>query len=220
MTSIATWLNTAFAGFDYSILEFYHLLAEHAGFLLTPLLKLISLVGEKGIFCFAIGFLLMLFPKTRKAGVCTIMAVCVGALITNVTLKELVARPRPYATNELFDAWRVFVGQHTVSKHSFPSGHTTSAAAGMMGLALCIRKWKVVIPAALYALIMGASRNYLMVHYPTDVVAGLLVGAIAGAIAFGLTYLAFRIAEAHADKKLFRFILTADVRSLFHKKQA
>ena len=64
--------------FDYSILHFYHELAVIAGDVLTPIMNFITLIGEKGIIMFLISFVLMLFPKTRRSGVCIFGAVCCG----------------------------------------------------------------------------------------------------------------------------------------------
>ena len=85
-TVAATWLNTAFAGFDNAILEFMHTLEEAAGGFITPLAKFITLIGEKGLWMFALAFVLMMFAKTRKLGICLFGAVCCGALITNIIL--------------------------------------------------------------------------------------------------------------------------------------
>lgn len=62
LTADALWLNTVFAGYDMAILSFLHKLAESAGAVLTPLFKLITLLGEKGILFFLLGIVLMLFP--------------------------------------------------------------------------------------------------------------------------------------------------------------
>ena len=220
MTAVTNWLNTAFAGFDHAILSFYNTLAEHAGFLLTPFLKLISLVGEKGLLCFVLALILMLFSKTRKAGVCMFGAVLVGAIITNLTIKDLVARPRPFQSGVAdFAAWWQYIGAPEVSEFSFPSGHTTAAMAGMTALCLCIRKWKVILPAAAFAILTGISRNYLVVHYPSDVLGGFLVGTVAALIAFGLTALIYSFLERKKEIRLFDFVLEADIRMLCKKKE-
>ena len=104
LTAIAQWLNTAFAGYDYAILQALHNLDEAAGGFFTPLCRAITLLGEKGILFLVLGIVLMLFPKTRKAGICMFGAVCCGALITNFWLKDFVARPRPL-TVEPFRTW-------------------------------------------------------------------------------------------------------------------
>ena len=216
---IAEWLDTACHGFDGAILSFFHTLAEGAGWLITPIANVLALVGDNGYLCFLAALILMLFPKTRKAGVCIVFAVGVGALITNLTIKEAVCRARPYMSGDLdFAYWWSFIGAPVESEFSFPSGHTTAAMAGAMAVCLNFRKLRFIIPALAYAVVMGMSRNYLMVHYPTDVIAGLIVGAIGGIAAFFITKLIYWGLEKHRDKKLFAFALDFDVRNLFKKK--
>jgi undecaprenyl-diphosphatase len=87
--------------------------------------------------------------------------------------------------------------------------------------ALCIALWKnkkwLVAPAAAYVIIMGASRNYLMVHYPTDVIAGFIVGGIAAVCACIFISFMWKLVEKHSDKKLFAFALNFVIRHPFAK---
>lgn len=191
---------------DSFILSFYHSLAESAGVVLTPLMKLITLVGEKGILMFLLAAVLLLFPKTRRAGVCIFGAVCCGALITNIILKDAVARLRPFEAEAIFNEWWQFVGSPAEDGFSFPSGHVTAAMSGM--LALCLtrgKKW--IAPSVIYVLLMAVSRNYLMAHYPSDVVAAILVGAFSAVIAYMITNLIFAFLEKRKENKFFAFLL-------------
>lgn len=221
---IANWINTTFAGFDYAILEFFHSLAESASFIFNPIMEFMSIIGDNGYFGFAIALILMLFPKTRKCGVCIFLAIAVGALFTNIAIKNIVARPRPYASDvAAFKEWWTYAGAHVESEFSFPSGHTTAAMAAMT--ALCIaasKKWRkwIIAPAALYVIVMGAARNYLVVHYPTDVIAAFIVGGAAAIAAFFLVKLIWKVLEKHTSIKLFAFALNFDIRNLFKKKKA
>ena len=152
-----------------------------------------------------LGIVLMLFPKTRKAGICMFGAVCCGALITNFWLKDFVARPRPL-TVEPFRTWWQAAGAYAESEYSFPSGHVTAAMAGVTALVLTGKKparwWAYLFVAA-----MGVARNYLMAHYPSDVLGGMIVGLIAAAIAYAITLLIYRIVSAHPDNRFCRFVL-------------
>lgn len=186
MTAAAAWLTNAFSGIDLGILSLLHSLAEHAGGLFTPLAKLVTLLGEKGIVFFLISLLLMCRARTRPLGVCMFGAVCCGALITNILLKDWVARPRPFETLAVYRAWWESIGSPAEDGFSFPSGHVTAAAAGMS--ALCFmngKKW--VWPAVGVVLLMGVSRNYLMAHYPSDVLAAALIGVFSGFVAWLIT---------------------------------
>lgn len=211
LTAIAQWLNTAFAGYDYAILQALHNLAGAAGGFFTPLCRAITLLGEKGILFLVLGIVLMLFPKTRKVGICMFGAVCCGALITNFWLKDFVARPRPL-TVEPFRTWWQAAGAYAESEYSFPSGHVTAAMAGVTVLVLAGKKparwW-----AYLFVLAMGVARNYLMAHYPSDVLGGMIVGLIAATVAYAITLLIYRIVSAHPDNRFCRFVLHGGIGS-------
>lgn len=182
-TAVATWLNTAFAGFDNAILEFMHTLEEAAGGILTPLASFITLIGEKGLLMFALAFVFMLFSRTRKLGICLFGAVCCGALITNIILKDLIARPRPFEAMAPFLKYWKAVGSPAEDGFSFPSGHVTAAAAGMSAI-MFVKGKKWILPSALYVFLMCFSRNYLMAHYPSDVLAASVVGLFSGLVAY------------------------------------
>lgn len=214
MTAAAQFLNDAFAGFDSAILTFYHDLAVRAGGVLTPAMKILTLLGEKGLLFFALAVVLCCFRRTRKMGVCVFGAVCCGALVTNILLKDWVARPRPFLSG--YAEWWQFVGAPAEDGFSFPSGHATACMAGTLALCLTGRakaRWGLLAFPALVA----ASRNYLMAHYPSDVLAGLLIGACAAMIACDITNFIYRYLHAHENRRWCRFALRADARGLFVK---
>ena len=185
MTDMATWINTTFAGFDHSLLQALHSLAEWGGAFFTPFLWAVSYVGELGAIVIVLAVFLIFFKQTRKAGICMILAVCLGALMTNVLIKEFVARPRPFADSvEMYNQWWAYVGSYPTSEiYSFPSGHVTATMAGMMALFLSLDK-RITWVGFVFVAIMGVSRCYFMVHYPSDVLGGVLVGALAGVLAY------------------------------------
>ena len=133
-----------------------------------------------------LGLVLSFFKKTRKFGMAVLFAVLVGTLLTNLVMKPLFARPRPYvyyAENPLFMSWYEFAGAHIESDKSFPSGHTT--AAFEIGVALFLvlnKKYSWIFPV--FSALVGLSRIYLMVHYVTDVLGGVLVGTFAGIMGY------------------------------------
>ena len=86
---MADFMNNAFGGFDEAIARFYNLLATGAGDFFTPLANIITFLGEKGILFFLLGAVLLLFKNTRKAGICMIGAVGLGAIISNLILKNV-----------------------------------------------------------------------------------------------------------------------------------
>ena len=217
LTSMAGWLNESFAAYDYSILGALHLAAEYAGAVLTPLMKLVTLIGEKGLLMFLIALVLMCFSRTRRIGVCMFGAVCCGALITNVILKDLVARPRPFEATDLYRQWWQAVGAPAEDDFSFPSGHVTAITAGMSALCMASRRrHKALLRAAavVAVLLMALSRNYLMAHYPSDVLFAAGIGLFSALVAWGITLLIFRILEDNDDLPFCAFVLDFDVRDL------
>ena len=223
---MAEWIDAVFKNIDLSMFSFMHSLAVATGesvgaeitSWLTHLMKFISFFAHDGLCMFALGIVLMLFRRTRKLGACVFLAVCCGGLITNVTVKPLVARMRPYANFDHLAAtvheWWVMVGEARKGEgvfSSFPSGHTTSATAAMVGLFLASKSKKYTFPVLLFPLLMGASRIYLMVHYTSDVLAGLVAGTLGGVAAYFLAKLVFLKLEQHQTNKFCRFALDFDL---------
>lgn len=217
-SNFAKWLDVAFAGFDGAILEFYHRLAEWCGTLLTPFMYLITITGNKALFLILLSLALVLFSKTRKTGFCMLLAILCGALMTNVLLKETICRLRPYVASDLFREFWTFVGAHAESEFSFPSGHTTAAAAAATGLWL-VRGKKYLAISIPYVALMAASRNYFMVHYPTDVIAGAIVGTIGGIIAYLIVLGICRAMKKHENTNFYRFMVDFDVIRVFINKK-
>ena len=182
MTAAALWLNTAFAGLDEWAAVAVHRLYELAPGFFTPFLTLITYMGKGGIFLILLSFALMMFRPTRRYGTAMLLAVAIGALITNLTVKPLVARPRPYTwEGSVYKEYWIMLGRHTESDKSFPSGHTTAAFDSMMPVFL-LGKRRLRIVAVCFAVLMGIARIYLCVHFPSDVLGGMLVGIFAGCI--------------------------------------
>lgn len=218
-TAIAEWLNTTFSGYDSAILGFMNTLAGKAGGFLTPLMKLITFLGEKGIvfFLLAIGF--MCFSKTRRMGVCMFGAVCCGALITNIILKDMVARPRPFEYMAIYKSYWDYIGSPAESGFSFPSGHVTAVTAGMGSL--CFTKGKkMILPTVIIVLLMGISRNYLMAHFPSDVLFAMLIGALSAFIAYLITKAIFTYLEDNDDFPACAAILDFDLPVRLPDKEA
>lgn len=209
-TPVAIWLNSFFAGYDELILKAMNGIAN--GFL-TFLFKLITFIGEKGIVFFLMALICMCFSKTRKFGVCLFGAVACGALITNMILKDMIQRPRPFDGNELFRSFWQAIGSPDENGYSFPSGHVTAAAAGMTAIRL-MRGKKWTLPAVGWILLMMISRNYLMAHYPSDVLAGAVIGVASAFIAWAITKLIFSLLERYSGTKLCSFCLDFDLPDL------
>ena len=180
MTAAAAWLNTIFASFDESITLAVHKLYESCGSWMTPIMEFISLLGKGGIALILFSLILMLIRRTRRYGSAMLIGLAVGAIAVNLWLKVVIARPRPYAdVNGIYYPLWQMLGSHTESDYSFPSGHTNAAFASMVPLfILGNKRWSWL--ALLFAFLMGVSRIFLVVHYPSDVLGGIITGTIAG----------------------------------------
>ena len=136
--------------------------------------KAVTHLGDAGLFWIGLAVVLLIFKKTRKAGFAALFALGIGALITNVAVKNIVARVRPYEV--LPELVRIIEKQHDFS---FPSGHTCASFAAACALYHALpRRWG--IPCLVLAALISFSRLYVGVHYPSDVLAGALIGIFAG----------------------------------------
>ncbi|MCI8478140.1 MAG: phosphatase PAP2 family protein [Oscillospiraceae bacterium] len=141
--------------------------------LLDPLVLCYTHLGDAGVLWIVLSLLLLCRPKTRKAGLLALCAMALGLLCNNMILKRLVQRPRP---------WLVVAGLQPLTAppdpNSFPSGHTCAAFAAALS-------WRHTLPwrqagwvGVAMAVLMGFSRLYVGVHFPTDVLAGGLMGTL------------------------------------------
>lgn len=127
-------------------------------------------------FWILLGIALLFFRRTRVCGVCVLISLAAGALITNVTLKPLAARERPCWIN---DTVQLLVANPR--DYSFPSGHSQASFASAAAIFQNHRKWGIA--ALLLAALIAFSRLYLYVHFPTDVLAGMAIGIAIGTAA-------------------------------------
>ncbi|MBR0393025.1 MAG: hypothetical protein IJK38_11955, partial [Oscillospiraceae bacterium] len=102
MTAGAYWLNTTFAAFDQSVTAAIHKIYEACGDWMTALMELISLLGSGGIFLIILSLLLLLLRPTRRFGTAMAIGLALGAIVVNLWLKVVIARPRPYVDAEGF----------------------------------------------------------------------------------------------------------------------
>lgn len=202
MNAAAIWINNTFAAFDQSMAVLVHKLYEIGGGFFTPFFEIISELGHGGIPLIILSLILMLFSRTRRYGTAMLFGLAIGALITNCCLKILIARARPYSdetqaffNTDLYQKLWMTVGQNVESDKSFPSGHTTAAFASMTALFLTGNK-KYSWAAFIFAFLMAVARIYLVVHFASDVLAGIAVGVLGGILG---TLLAGRIPDQFYD---------------------
>ena len=220
MTAFAAWLNATFAGMDNAVSHFAFSLHESAaGGFFDWLFPFITLLGNGGIFFIAVAVVCLLFKKGRRMGATMLVALLLGLLVTNLALKNGIARPRPYADelSTFFTYWQAIGHGLENEIYSFPSGHATASFAAMTAVFLCGNK-KYSFLAYVLALLIGFSRIYIQVHYASDIVGGALVGTLCGIGAWLLIRFWFRKMAA-TDKPACVFITNADIRNRLKKRE-
>jgi Membrane-associated phospholipid phosphatase len=145
--------------------------------MLTPIMKVITALGDAGIFWILVAILCLCIKKTRKAGATIVLALLFSLIVNNGILKNAVARIRPY---EVVDGLQCLVGRAV--DFSFPSGHSGSSFAAATVIAYLFPK-KYGVPAVILAALIAFSRLYVGIHYPTDVLVGILDGILLGGLA-------------------------------------
>ena len=162
-------------GIELNILDWFQTLHTPV---LDKVMVFITSLGNAGIIWIVMTIVFLLIPKMRKTGAVMAAALIIDLLLCNVILKNLVARTRPYDVNT---GVQLLVSR--LHDYSFPSGHTAAAFASVTALHLAGEKklWK---PVLVLACLIGISRLYLYVHYPTDVLGGVFAGVISGYLGY------------------------------------
>ena len=146
--------------------------------LMDQIMPAVTALGNGGIFWIAAGLVFTLYKKTRTFGICILTALVFEVLSCNVILKPLVARPRPFTS----DPARILLIPRP-EDYSFPSGHTAVSFAAASA-AWFMKKRKTGVAFGAVACLIAFSRLYLYVHYPTDVLGGMVFGILAGYVGY------------------------------------
>ena len=151
----------------------------------TFFLGLTKIAGSYGQLWLIVAALLLIFKKTRKAGVSVLFAYLAVYLLGQIVLKQLISRPRPCQVNQAF---ALLVARPSSS--SFPSTH--SAWAFGAATAIFMRHRKLGVVAYVIAALIAFSRLYMFLHFPTDVLFGTALGIALGVLANWVTKAAWK----------------------------
>lgn len=182
-------MSEAIYSFDFSVLDSIQEYLRATW--LDTIVPYITMLGNAGIFWILLTAIFLCIPSKRRTGIVMAIALIIDVVVCNGILKPLVARIRPY---DLREGINLLIKAPT--DYSFPSGH--SAASFTAASALMYRKDRWWIPAMFLALLIALSRLYLYVHYPTDVLCGILVGFLAGWLG---NYISKKWIEPRLDQK-------------------
>ena len=160
---------SAIYSIDNSILDFIK--NNLHSFWLDKIMIALTDLGDGGIIWIAIALGLIVSRKYRKPGFMLLMAILLGALFGEMIIKNIVQRARPFT---YVPGMELLINKP--NSYSFPSGHTTASFAAAGILSYCFRKY--AIGFYFLAGLIAFSRLYLYVHYPSDVLGGIVLGSL------------------------------------------
>lgn len=143
---------------------------------LDTVMPYITSLGNGGIFWILVAVLLLTTKRYRRTGFMVALSLLLGAIVGNLTLKPLVGRIRPFDVDTTIE---LLIKAPTDA--SFPSGHTL--ASFETATVLMVRERRLGIPSSVLAFLIAFSRLYLYVHYPSDVLFGMILGTAIGLLA-------------------------------------
>lgn len=139
--------------------------------LMTAIMRGITRLGDNGCLWIVLAIVLLVVGKTRRVGAASALSLLLTYLVVNLGIKNIVARIRPY---EVIEGLNRLVPAE--DSFSFPSGHSAHAFAVGLVVFFMLPK-KIGVPTLVLAFFISISRMYVGVHYPTDVLVGMLIGS-------------------------------------------
>lgn len=161
--------------FDNNILQFIqnHMRSS----VMDEAMIVVTSLGNLGIIWIVISAFILIRKKNKTAVIGVLCAMLLGTILGQEILKNIIQRPRPFLESSVIN----MIIEKPVS-YSFPSGHTTAAFAAAGILSKYFKKYSVLFFTI--AILIGFSRLYLYVHYPTDVIAGAILGLVCSRIVY------------------------------------
>lgn len=158
----------------------YRIQEMHSAFL-NPIMIGASALGNGGLIWILTAFILLFFEKSRKCGVLMLVSMVVCFILGNLCIKNLVQRSRPFQIDTT-----VALLIPMPSEYSFPSGHTLHSFTA--AVTIFLHNKKAGIGALLLAAVIAFSRMYLFVHFPTDILGGMILGVAAAILVYRLSH--------------------------------
>ncbi len=163
--------------FEFQILNY---IQDHfRSGLMDALMSTVSIMGKLSWCWVVLAIILLIIKKTRKCGITLALDVVFNLVASSLIIKPLVSRMRPCVLNRT-----VQVLSSIPFDGSFPSGHTLFAFGA--ATVIFIYNKGLGLLAYLFACVMGFSRMYLYMHFPTDVLFGGILGIIFAVVVYSL----------------------------------
>lgn len=199
---------------DNAVIEFLHILCEKIGFILTPIMRFVSILGEKCWSCVLVAFVMLFKKKTRWIGATALLAIFIGFIVEDFAIKPTVMRLRPYMTSNIFQNYWMLAGAYPETNYSMPSGHTVGVTAFFVSLIITSPKQDrpfLKKLAAICIILMVLSRCYFMHHFFSDCLVGFVIGIMSAYVAKAIIKGIHYICKKYEDIKFFDCILNFDV---------
>ena len=189
LTSLVEGANIFYWDWELDVLKWFY---DMHDIFLDKFFPLITHLGDAGIFWIILTVILLIIPKTRHIGLASFIALVLDVILCNGVIKPIAIRCRP--------GWLMFFQEGPdwirnmdmlvsfPNDYSFPSGHTAASFASAVAIFGTLKgkyKWWGV-GALCLATVIGISRLYVCVHWPTDVMAGAVVGIICGIVGWAI----------------------------------
>lgn len=151
--------------------DFLYALQNIHNSVLDKIMIVLSTIGDAGLLWIGVAILLICMKKYRKCGLQVAVAMLLTFIVGNLILKNMIHRDRPCWIDP-----SITLLVKLPSDFSFPSGHSMNGFTASVSILLCDKK--LGIPAVILAAAIAFSRLYNFVHFPTDVIAGIVIGIV------------------------------------------
>lgn len=194
---------------EFTILHWF---ASLHNAVLNPIMYGFTMLGEAGILWIILALLgLTILPKKyRKAALTMAIALILSLIMCNGVMKNVFHRVRPFIQDPTLVETELFGIFSTIHDWSFPSGHTSASFAAALACFMWYKKEGITM--IVIAAIISLSRLYLTVHFPTDVLASLILGSLYGVLSYYIVKLLMKkfpkIEEVFGEGKSYKILFS------------